>query len=165
MHGEYERLARELDDRREIPARIEAQLESMLRTRHTIARDQDRVSIGRTLGDGLHGGGAACSGPVVDDELLPKDMRQKLAHEARHDVGRAAGENRHDKAHRPGWISFRPSDAQNGVEREPARGQTKKSAARKFSVHPVAHGSCKPRLQLKHNGWSRYDRVSDARPL
>jgi hypothetical protein len=68
--------------------------------------------------------GASRSNAIVDDEALLERLRQLLAHHARHDVGIAAGSERHDDRHGPGRpIGLRLRDAghQYGGEGEPSQ--------------------------------------------
>ena len=51
---------------------------------------------------------AACSTDVLDKELLAKAVGKLLRHQARDDVGRAAGRKPDHHAHRPVRISLRP---------------------------------------------------------
>jgi hypothetical protein len=58
-----------------------------VRVRH----QQQRVAVGRALGDGIGADDRAGTGPVVDDEGLAHRFLQALGDEAGVDVGRPAG--------------------------------------------------------------------------
>ena len=59
---------------------------------------------------------AAGAWPVVDDEGLAEPLRQPLAYQARHDVGRTAGWNRDDHTHGPRWIGVGPCNPERRRE-------------------------------------------------
>src|ERR1041384_7452547 len=69
---------------------------------------QQRVAIGRRLGDHLGADVAAGARAILDDELLAEALRQPLTHQARLDVGGPSGRKADDDAHRPRWIGLRP---------------------------------------------------------
>jgi hypothetical protein len=50
---------------------------------------------------------ATCTRAVVDDERLPETLRQRLADQARRDVGDPRGGRRDDEAHRPCRVGLR----------------------------------------------------------
>ena len=52
---------------------------------------KQRVAVGRGVHDRVGGDIGAGAGAVFDNELLAEPLRQPLAHEPRHDVGRSAG--------------------------------------------------------------------------
>jgi hypothetical protein len=72
---------------------------------------KQRVAVRRGANDRFGGDIAAGAGPVVDDELLAQPRRQPISHHAGDDVGRAAGGDLNDQAHRPCRIGLRPSEA------------------------------------------------------
>ena len=74
--------------------------------RSGVAHDQ-RVAVRRRLGDDLGADHASGTGPILDDDLLPKRGRQPLGDESRDDVRRIARRARRDEADRPGRISVR----------------------------------------------------------
>ena len=59
--------------------------------RGTAAAEAGDVTIRGCPHHRLGGNIAAGTGPVLDDERLPKPLRQRLTDQARDDVGRAAG--------------------------------------------------------------------------
>ena len=65
------------------------------------ADEQQRIAVRRRID--RRGGGdiAAGAGAVLHHELLAEMLRQPLAHDARHDVDRAAGGKADQPAHRP----------------------------------------------------------------
>src|SRR5215831_16547426 len=86
--------------------------------------------------DGFGRDVAACPGPVVDDERLAESIRQLLAQQPCHDVGRAAGRKTDENAHRPRRIGLRESKARDSWQRGGARGQMQEFAAGKFQLEP-----------------------------
>src|SRR5262249_56736006 len=91
--------------------------------------EQERVATGRSAHDGLGSNMAGGTRPVLDDERLPKPLRQRLTNQPRSCVGRAAAGKSDDDAHRPAWVALRPSEARDGGERGSARGQMQECAA------------------------------------
>ena len=85
-----------------------------------VRRHQERVTVGWRIDRSLGADNAARPRPVVDDELLAQPLRQILAHDARHNVGRAPGGKRHDPAHWLRRIGLRPRDARDDRERSSA---------------------------------------------
>ncbi len=78
------------------------------------ARQQQRVAVGRRLGDALRPGHAAGAADILDDELLAEDLADARAEDARDGVDRPAGRIRHDKvdrACRPALRVRRPTAA------------------------------------------------------
>src|SRR5262245_61402921 len=93
---------------------------------------EQRVAVCRGVHDRLGADVGAATRPVVDYELLAESLRQPLADQARRDVVRAGGRDRHDQTHRPRWIGLRPSEARHGGESGRASGQIQKLTAGKF---------------------------------
>ena len=82
-------------------------------------REQERVAVGRRLGDDVAGDDAARAGLVVDQHLLAELGRQPLGQEARHDVRDAAGREGHDQSDRPlGILGPRSGDGSEGKAQE-----------------------------------------------
>jgi len=79
---------------------------------------------------------AAGARAIFNDELLTQPLRQPLPDEPRGNVRRAGWSERHDQAHRPGWIGLRPRDARDCRQRGNARGQMQKISAGKFYLEP-----------------------------
>src|SRR5262249_14666077 len=100
-------------------------------------RDHEkRIAVGGHLHDGL-GGDIACGArPVLDDELLAEPLGEPLPHQAREDVGRAAGGEADDKPHRPRRIALRRRDARRGSQRGGTGGQMQKCPTGKFHNVP-----------------------------
>ena len=69
---------------------------------------------------------------VLDVELLSEMFRQFLCKEAGGRIGRTAGTERYDHAHRPRRIGLRPSEARDGRVRNPAPRPTQKIWAGEF---------------------------------
>ena len=89
-------------DRGEVLGRIVRQL-GVERGRDGVAGDAveaDRVAVGRRMGDRVGADIAARAALVLDDELLAGELAQLLAGDAREHVGRTAGREGVDVAHR-----------------------------------------------------------------
>ena len=103
---------------------------------------EERVAVGRRARDRLQRQIAAAARPVVDDHRLAEPLRQRLADQARNDVGRAAGGNEDDQSHRPRRIGLRPGNPRYGGQRGNARCQMQKSTAGKLHDRPqTLHGA------------------------
>src|SRR5271168_1058204 len=102
---------------------------------------EECVTVRRGARDEFGANIAAGPRPVLDDELLPEPLRQRLSQEARDDVGCIAGRKTKDDAHRPRRIGLRQSAAQRGRERGSSRCQMEKSSAGQFhSITSVGGG-------------------------
>jgi hypothetical protein len=79
-------------DRRKILERIVGELavEERIHDERAVDRHQQRVAIGRGLGDGLGADDGVGARPVVDDDLLAQIFAHLLAHEAAEEIGGAA---------------------------------------------------------------------------
>jgi hypothetical protein len=69
--------------------------------------EQQRVAVGRPLGDELGADIAAGAGPVLDHEGLAQNFSHLRRHDAADNVGRAAGGERNDHLHRVRWKIIR----------------------------------------------------------
>ena len=121
------------------------EIEAEMRVKRGIGRDrrrhhEQRITVRRRLHDRFGAEIAAGARPVLDDELLTEPLRQPLPHQARKNIGRAAGGEADDDAHRVGRIGFRQGEARDGRQRDGARGQMQKMAAANFHgiVLPLA---------------------------
>ena len=85
--------------------------------------EQQRVSVGRRLGDGVAADDAVAARPVLDDERLPHLLGKLLRERAAQSVERAAGRERNDHAHWPVGISL-GKRARHGERREHCEDQT-----------------------------------------
>jgi hypothetical protein len=65
------------------------------------------VAIRRRLGDHRRAERPACAAPVLDHERLAELRAELLRHDARDDVGGAAGRKRHHQPDRLGGIGLR----------------------------------------------------------
>src|SRR5262249_14230098 len=74
--------------------------------------------------------------PVLDDERLPKPLRQPLADQAREDVCATAGSEAYDNAHWMRWIGCRFRGARQCWDDCCCRCQAQKLAARKAHLRP-----------------------------
>ena len=91
---------------------IAHQLERLVRDQRLVGRvrvrhHQQRVAVGRRLRDRIGADDRAGAGPVLDDEGLLELFGEMLRDDARVDVGRTAGAERHDHAHLPRRIVLR----------------------------------------------------------
>ena len=100
--------AHDARDRRDVANEIEVELVVERRVDGVRRSDQEqRVAVRRRVHDHLGPDIAAGARPIFDDELLAEPLRQPLAHQARDDVGRAAGGIADDDVHRPRRIGLR----------------------------------------------------------
>src|SRR5262245_1141598 len=113
MHQHDEWLAINARNRRYVADQIEFELVERRIDRVRICYEEERVSISRSMGNSLGCEIAASADPVLGNEWLAETLRQPLADQARHGVGRAAGRKPYDNAHRPGWIGLRPCNARD----------------------------------------------------
>ena len=74
---------------------------------------------------------AAGAAAVLDDELLPEPLAERLREHARGDVARGAGGKADDDAHRPRRVALRFGDARSGRERCRAGCELQESTTRK----------------------------------
>src|SRR5271166_2617623 len=93
--------------------------------------ESDGVAIGDRAQRRLHSDIAARNDPVLNNELLPQVIRQKLADNARDDVVGAAGRKTYDPAHWPRRIDLGAREARDGWDRSGTRREMQKSATRK----------------------------------
>jgi hypothetical protein len=104
---DVERDAHDSRDRRDIAGEVEAEIVvERLVDGAGHADQQQRVAVGRRVGDELGrdvGGGAR---PILDDELLAGPLGQPLAHQAGDDVVAARGREADDPAHRSARIGL-----------------------------------------------------------
>ena len=63
----------------------------------TVLTEQQRVPVGLRLRDHIAGDVAVGAGVVVDDDGLAEEFGELLAHDARRDIGRTAGDGRYDE--------------------------------------------------------------------
>src|SRR5262249_52749189 len=70
-------------------------------TRHVVVGDENRITVGRALDRRLDADGSACTGAILDDDLLADRPRHRFANHASDEVQPAAGCERDDEAHRP----------------------------------------------------------------
>ena len=91
-------IADDARDRRDVADEIEIELVVERRVDRVRSRDQEeRVAVGGRTHDRLGADIAAGARPVLDDEWLAEPLRQPLTHQARDDVGRAAGGKADDR--------------------------------------------------------------------
>ena len=95
------------------------------------AVDEDRITVGRRLRRSARSDIAAGAGDVLDVELHAHLLGQLLRHEAGEHIGRTAGREWNDHAHRPRGVGFTRRDARDGRERGSSGGQAQQLAAAK----------------------------------
>jgi hypothetical protein len=125
IHDEHEIRIVDRRDRREIAHQRERlvrhqRLVDRVRVRH----QQQRVAVGGALRNDLGADDRAAAGTVFDDERLAHGLLQALREEARVDVGRAAGRERHDDLDRPRRIVVGGRIDRDGGE-QGSQGETK----------------------------------------
>ncbi len=107
-YHDQERRGPDLADRGQIFCQIERQLPAGSRVGgHRGRRKEQRVTVGKGLGDRLGGHGPARAGPVIDDDLLAKPGGQPGADRARDHVAAAPwreGNEQPDGTVRPGRL-------------------------------------------------------------
>ena len=121
------------DDRRDVLLNIEREVlieRGIDRVGHR--HRQERVAVGRSAGDDLGGKIAAGARPVVDDEFLAELLPERRGNQAHVGVGRGAGREADDDAHRPRRIVVRLGNARDGRERGSGPGELQKLTAAKF---------------------------------
>ena len=102
------RFATDQRDRREVVDRIESQVRIQGRTdRIGLRSQQQRVAVGRRLGDELAADRRSRAGLVLDEDRLPETLGQLLRDQAHRAVDRASRRKRHDDAHRPRRVVLR----------------------------------------------------------
>src|SRR5262249_34841192 len=84
---------------------------------------------------------AGRAGDVLDIELLAEMLGELLRGKARENVGRAAGLERDDDAHRPARPSLGARAGGPGRERGRTREETQKSPALRFHCESLARGA------------------------
>ena len=120
-------IAADAGDRRDVADEIVIQLVVERRIdRVGKRRQQQRLPVGRRLDHRLGGDTAAAADPVLDDERLAEPIGQPLRHQARQNVGRAAGAKADQQAHRPRRIGLRASEPRRERKPNGARCQMQK---------------------------------------
>ena len=104
MHQQQRRRRADQPDRREVLAHVVADVGEHVRAgrqRRGVA-EQQRVAVGRALGDGAGGDrAAAAAGAVLHHHLLAERGAELVGDGARHDVDGAAGRQRDHQRDRP----------------------------------------------------------------
>ncbi len=100
-----ERLARDRGDWRDVAQKIVIEIAVDRRIDGVRRPDQEeRISVGRRVHDGLGGDVAGGAGPVLDDHRLTQPPGQPLPHQAPEDVVGAAGRKADDEVDRTSRI-------------------------------------------------------------
>jgi hypothetical protein len=127
MHDQHSGGARHRGHRGNLPNEIE--LEVVVK-RHVPCvggrGEKQRIAIRRCSHDRLRGNGATRAGPILDNELLAKTLRQPLSDEARVRVIDTARRKAGNDANRPRRIGLRPRDPRPGGNRDSTCGQMQK---------------------------------------
>src|SRR5262249_30321852 len=92
---------------------------------------QQGVAVVRRVRHEIGGDVAASAAAVLDDELLPEALAERLREHARGDIARRAGGKADDDAHRPRRVALRLGDPRDGRERGRAGCELEKSTPRK----------------------------------
>ena len=88
-------------DRRELLQRVLVEIGIEARVdRDRVADDQQRVAVGRRVGDEDRAGGIARAGLALDDHRLGPHRAQPIRQNARDRIDRTARRRRHDQPHR-----------------------------------------------------------------
>ena len=89
MHGEHQRDVRGERDGGKRRLRIERKvlLQKSVGGQRRVDREEKRVAVGLGVGHGGSPGRATRTAPVIDDDILPERLAQRLAQDARHRVG------------------------------------------------------------------------------
>ncbi|MNL09214.1 hypothetical protein D3C87_1299660 [compost metagenome] len=108
MHHQHVHHRSHLRDRCEVFHRVVVDLAVQAgRDAQRRGREQQRVAVGRSLGDVLRRDHGAGAGLVLHQHGLAQALVQPLGEQARHDVGRAAGRERHDERDGLGRVGLR----------------------------------------------------------
>ena len=114
-------------DQIEIELFVECRVDCVESTDH-----EQRIAVRRCAHDRFCANIAAATRPVIDNKLLAEAIRQPLTQQTGNDVGRSAGSEWDDPAHRPRRIGLRPRDPRHGRQRGSDRGQMQEFAAGKL---------------------------------
>ena len=111
VHGEHVGDLAEQRDRREGGRRVVRHLlvEELVGDGGADRAEQQRVAVGRRLGDQLRADIAAGAALVLDHDIGAPGVLQMLGGDAAQQVGRAGGRERHDHADRLAGIGLRPA--------------------------------------------------------
>ena len=105
LHEQHVRRVHQLRDRREVLDRIVGQVLEQAGIHRDRGRgEQQRMAVRIGARHQRHAGVAAAAGAIVDDHALAERLRQRLGQDARDDVGRPAGRERHDQRDGAGRI-------------------------------------------------------------
>ena len=72
------------------------------------AAEQERIAVGRGIGDAVHPDDAGRAGRILDQHLLAQNLAHACRNDPAHDVERASRGERHHHDDRPRWIGLRP---------------------------------------------------------
>src|SRR5262249_3304431 len=98
------------------------------------------LAVGWQLGELCRGDRAIGAGAVLDDDRLTPNLFKLAAEVTRDDIGRSAGRETYEEAHRPRRIGLRANDPRHRRERGSARSQLQECAAEEFHGAPRARG-------------------------
>ena len=90
---------------------------------YLIGHNEERITIGRTLGRSLHSDVARSARSVLDKELALEDPRQVFCDKASAYVGGAPSGGWNNNPHRPRRIGLRLCDIRSERQRSSAGGQ------------------------------------------
>ena len=117
-----------------------------------VLAEADGVAVGRGAHGPADADGASRAGDVLDDDGLAERHPHPLGEDASDHVGRSAGRERHDDGDRLRRIGLREGKPRHRRQRDRARGQMQKAAARKLHCDPF--GNALPwRRPAKSDAW------------
>ena len=136
VHHQHVRNAGDERDRHEVLDRVvrHLRIERRIDRLRADRSHQQRVAVGRRLGDEVGAEVAAGAGLVLDDEGLAERLAELRREGAREDVGRPAGRERHDDADRlvrPRALRARPRRWRRARETEANERTTTKRHGRR----------------------------------
>src|SRR5215813_10861022 len=122
MNFQHVRCSDDACDRRNVRLEVKAQLLVKRRVDGVGSTClEKRISIGGRTHDRLCAEVAICARPVLDDELLPKALREPLSYHTCDNVGRTASRVSNHNAHWPRRVGLRAEDQLVSFYAEEAR--------------------------------------------
>src|SRR5262249_34538575 len=144
MHGEHESDVRDQRNRGKRRPRVEwkAFLQKLVRDQRRVDREKQRVAIGLGIGGSRGSAGAAGAAAIVDDDILPARLAQRLAQDARRGIGRASGREIDDKRDGTAGILLRRGKRHGRHRRRAAKSQDEFAPSHKLIrlISPYADG-------------------------
>src|SRR5215468_5094896 len=115
---------------------------NLFRNQRRVDREKQRVAIGLGTGGSRGSGGAAGAAAIVDDDILPERLAQRLAQDARRGIGRASGREIDDKRDGTAGILLRRGKRHGRHRRRAAESQDEFAPSHKQIrlISPYADG-------------------------